>query len=280
MKYATQKMDFASRLDMLTELARAGDGQGFGATIKSVEPVFDFVLDKFVGSYDLFNPRAILPGKRKPLCIIAAHGPLTAPLAGMAIIGRLYLDKGLGDMVAGFYPHPALFWLPGMDKIFSRIGTPTKVYDAPTLVGLLKSGKMNIAATAPEGLSCHFTWDEYVGPLRSGGMIETAIRADADLCLFTHLGGRAWAIELKLPLGLSLPMTRGLQGLYIPLPPVRKIPRYSIYCKRFAPLLTKARLEKLSARERHMAISLEMERVRNELNLMTDELKRRIAKKG
>jgi hypothetical protein len=264
---------------MLLQLSRAGDGKGYGATIKSVEPVFDLLLNNLVGSYDFFNPGAILPSRGRPLCIIAAHGPLTAPLAGMGIIGRLYLDKGLGDMVVGFYPHPALFWLPGMDKIFSRIGTPTKVYDAPTLVELLKSGRMAVAATAPEGLSCHFTWDEYVGPLRSGGMIEAAIRADADLCLFTHLGGTAWAVELKLPFGLALPMTRGLRGLYIPLPPVLKIPRYSIYSKRFALQLTKARLEKLSARERHMAISLEMERVRNELNLMTDELKRRISKK-
>jgi hypothetical protein len=107
-------------------------------------------------------------------------------------------------------------------------------------------------------------------------MIAAAILADASICLFTHAGGEAWNVRIDLPLGLTVPFTRGLRGVNIPLAPVKKIERYGLYCRRYRPALSRRALEKMDARERRAALALEMERIRDRLILMTVELREKM----
>ena len=245
---------------------------GIGVPVANSKPFVDFILTHLVGEVRIFNRRAALPDGTRPLVHLAAHGPLLGPTPAIAALARLYIDSGLGDMRIGFYPHRSFLWIPGIEGFLQRIGIPTRAYRLEDLVGLLRSGKLRVTGTALEGLHCHFSWKDPVGPFRSGGMIAAAILADASICLFTHAGGEAWNVRLDLPLGLTVPFTRGLRGVNIPIGPVRKIERYGLYCRRYRPALSRRALEKMDARGRRMALSLEMERIRNRLILMTVEL--------
>ncbi len=252
---------------------------GEGIVLKTGEPFFDLFLKHMVKDFQVYNARTALPKKGQPLVFIAAHGPLWAPMPLMSILGKYYLENGLGDLVAGFYPHPMLMKFPGMKAIFGRLGTPTKVYDLPGLVERLKDGRIHITGTAPEGIYCHFSWDEYVGPYDHAGMIAAAVLSDAKLVLIAHQGGDAWNLQANLPFGWTIPISRGLRGINIPIGPVRKIDRYAVLCKLYKPSLKKKDLETKNHREKKFLIGIEVEKIRAQLNLMTDDLKAREARR-
>ncbi|MEW5735613.1 MAG: hypothetical protein AB1921_12200 [Thermodesulfobacteriota bacterium] len=248
---------------------------GEGIVLSRLAPYVDAFLNTAVRDYEILHQEEALPEDGRPLVFIAAHGPLWAPLPSILILGKLFVDKGLGHLVAGFYPHPMLMRFPGMKALFGRLGTPTKVYDLPGLVERLQDGRINITGTGPEGIFCHFSWEDPVGPFDNAGMVAAAVLSDATLCLLAHRGGEAWNIPLRLPFGLTVPLSRGLRGVNFPLGPVRKIKHYVVSCKRYVPELTKEKLLAAEGREKRLLIGLESERIRVELNRMMDELARR-----
>ncbi|MBU2489343.1 MAG: hypothetical protein KKA60_08125 [Proteobacteria bacterium] len=252
--------------------------KGMGAPVGRAAPMASRALARMVKNLHLYNTRAVLPDGDRPMVILASHGTLAAPMPAVAAVARLWAENGLSDRVVGFYPHPSFLMIPGIRQLFEYVGTPSRVYDVDSLVKLLKEGKMHLAGTAPEAVNCNFTWDEYVAPLRNAGMLEAAILADATVCLMAHLGGDAWAWRLKLPFGLTVPMTGGLSGVNVQFPPFRRIKDYGVIFRRYRPGTTAARLGGLPRRQRHMLLRVELEKIRNQLLLMTDELAGRMGK--
>ncbi|MBI9075447.1 MAG: hypothetical protein JEZ02_08570 [Desulfatibacillum sp.] len=266
--------------DFLMEEEMDEDTQvGEGIVIKSTEPLYTLFLQHMVKSYQVYNARTILPEKGRPLVVIAAHGPLWAPTPIMFILSKYFVESGYGDLVASFYPHPLLMKVPGMKAIFGRLGVPTKVYDLKGLVERLQDGRIHITGTAPEGIYCNFQWENYVGPYDNAGMVAAAVLTDAKLVLLAHQGGDAWNFQANLPFGWSLPIPGRLRGLNIPIGPVKKIDRYAVLAKRYRPALKKRELENKSPKERKLLIGLEVEKIRTHLNLMTEDLHKREAKK-
>ncbi|MBK9348647.1 MAG: hypothetical protein IPN06_20695 [Burkholderiales bacterium] len=80
-------------------------------------------------------------------------------------------------------------------------------------------------------------------------------------------------LRLRLPFGWKVPLTNGLRGINIPLIPFKKIDRYMARCERFKPRLRAKDLEGKSKRQVRLMLSVEVERIRAAMNLMTDELK-------
>ncbi len=245
---------------------------GEGMSLKKLAPYVDRLLKLAVKDWEIENPEAALPDEGRPLVFIAAHGPLFAPTPMILILAKLYKDRGLTDLVAGFYPHPMLMRFPGMKALFGRIGTPTDVYDLEGLVERLKDGRMDITGTGPEGIHCHFSWSEPVGPFDNGGMVAAAILAGAPVCLLAHRGGEAWHLKLNLPFGLTVPFTGGLRGVYIPLGPIRRIRRFVVSCRRYEPDLTREELSAADDRKRRLLVGIEIEKIRYELNRMMEDL--------
>jgi hypothetical protein len=147
------------------------------------------------------------------------------------------------------------------------------------IVNLLKKNEIELTGTAPEGANCLLSYDEYVAPFRSKGMIAAAIKADAGICLMAHQGAEDWNIRADLPFGWSVPFTNGLKGVNIPLFPYKKINRYILLCRRYEPSITSADLNNKTKREARLLLNIEIERIRAEMNLMTDEVKELMQKK-
>jgi hypothetical protein len=251
---------------------------GEGIVVKDAESIINLFLQFAVKEYKIYNPKTLLPEKEKPLVIISAHGPQWAPAPIMFIVGKYFLDNGLGDIVGSFYPHPLFMRVPGMKAIFGRLGVPTKVYDLPGLVERLNDGRIQVTGTAPEGIYCNFQWEDYVGPYDNAGMVAAAVLSQAKLVLIAHQGGDAWNFQANLPFGWTLPIPGGLRGVNIPIGPVRRIDRYAMLAKKYRPSLKKAELEAASAKERKLLIGLEVAKIRTQLNLMTEDLQHREAK--
>ena len=145
---------------------------------------------------------------------------------------------------------------------------------------LLKNNEIELTGTAPEGANCLLSYDEYVAPFRSKGMIAAAIKADTSICLMAHQGAEDWNIRADLPFGWSVPFTNGLKGVNIPLLPYKKINHYILLCRRYEPSISSADLKDKSKREARLLLNIEIERIRAEMNLMTDEVKALIKKKA
>lgn len=253
---------------------------GEGIRLEKVRPIVERILPIIVKDWEIINEKDALPEKDKPLVFVSAHGPLYAPSPMIAILAKLFLDNGYGDLTAGFYPHPFFMNIPGLRRIFAMAGTPTEVYDLQGLVDRLRDGRINITGTGPEGIYCHFSWEDYVGPFGNAGMIAAAVLSDAKLCLLAHQGGDAWNVRLNLPFGLTVPLSRGMRGVNIPIGPVRRIKRFVVSCREYKPQLAKKDLQTKSQREKRLLIGLEVERIRMELNLMTDDIIYREARRS
>jgi len=88
-----------------------------------------------------------------------------------------------------------------------------------------------------------------------------------------HQGAESWTIRLNLPFGLSVPLTNGLRGINITLPPYKKIDHYMVMCRRYRPAISSADLAGCSHQEVCRLIGIEIETMRRHMNAMTDELK-------
>lgn len=250
---------------------------GRGVPIKNYQPFSDFVLNKMVKKAELINAQALLPTDGEPVVVIASHGPNIAWVPLAALVGKFFYDSGYGDIVGGFFPHKAVFLVPGFKDYYKRVlGAPTDINTVEAIVDLLKNHEVGVTGTAPEGANCLLAYDEYVAPFQSVGMIAAAIRANASICLVAHQGAEDWNLRLRLPFGWKVPLTNGLRGINIPLIPFKKIDRYMARCERFKPRLRAKDLEGKSKRQVRLMLSVEVERIRAAMNLMTDELKERI----
>ena len=250
---------------------------GRGVPIKNYRPFSDFVLSKMVKKAELINAQALLPTDGEPVVVIASHGPNIAWVPLAALVGKFFYDSGYGDIVGGFFPHKAVFLVPGFKDYYKRVlGAPTDINTVEAIVDLLKNHEVGVTGTAPEGANCLLAYDEYVAPFQSVGMIAAAIRANASICLVAHQGAEDWNLRLRLPFGWKVPLTNGLRGINIPLIPLKKIDRYMARCERFKPRLRAKDLEGKSKRQVRLMLSVEVERIRAAMNLMTDDLKERI----
>lgn len=250
---------------------------GRGVPIKNYQPFSDFVLNKMVKKAELINAQALLPTDGEPVVVIASHGPNIAWVPLAALVGKFFYDSGYGDIVGGFFPHKAVFLVPGFKDYYKRVlGAPTDINTVEAIVDLLKNHEVGVTGTAPEGANCLLAYDEYVAPFQSVGMIAAAIRANASICLVAHQGAEDWNLRLRLPFGWKVPLTNGLRGINIPLIPFKKIDRYMARCERFKPRLRAKDLEGKSKRQVRLMLSVEVERIRAAMNLMTDDLKERI----
>ena len=250
---------------------------GRGVPIKNYRPFSDFVLSKMVKKAELINAQALLPTDGEPVVVIASHGPNIAWVPLAALVGKFFYDSGYGDIVGGFFPHKAVFLVPGFKDYYKRVlGAPTDINTVEAIVDLLKNHEVGVTGTAPEGANCLLAYDEYVAPFQSVGMIAAAIRANASICLVAHQGAEDWNLRLRLPFGWKVPLTNGLRGINIPLIPFKKIDRYMARCERFKPRLRAKDLEGKSKRQVRLMLSVEVERIRAAMNLMTDDLKERI----
>ena len=250
---------------------------GRGVPIKNYRPFSDFVLNKMVKKAELINAQALLPTDGEPVVVIASHGPNIAWVPLAALVGKFFYDSGYGDIVGGFFPHKAVFLVPGFKDYYKRVlGAPTDIHTVEAIVDLLKNHEVGVTGTAPEGANCLLAYDEYVAPFQSVGMIAAAIRANASICLVAHQGAEDWNLRLRLPFGWKVPLTNGLRGINIPLIPFKKIDHYMARCERFKPRLRAKDLEGKSKRQVRLMLSVEVERIRAAMNLMTDELKERI----
>lgn len=256
------------------------NGEGKGVQMKKWKPFADFVLNKLVKKTEIINGQALLPTDGRPVVAVASHGPNIAWMPLAALVGKFFIDNGHGDIIGGMYPHKALFLIPGLKGFYKRVlGTPTDVNTVDDLVDLLKNNEIGLTATAPEGANCLLSFDEYVAPFRSKGMIAAAIKADTSICLLAHQGAEDWNIRADLPFGWSVPFTNGLKGINIPLLPYKKINHYIVLCRRYKPSITSADLKNKTKREARLLLNIEIERIRAEMNLMTDEVKELMRKR-
>ena len=238
---------------------------GRGVPIKNYRPFSDFVLSKMVKKAELINAQALLPTDGEPVVVIASHGPNIAWVPLAALVGKFFYDSGYGDIVGGFFPHKAVFLVPGFKDYYKRVlGAPTDINTVEAIVDLLKNHEVGVTGTAPEGANCLLAYDEYVAPFQSVGMIAAAIRANASICLVAHQGAEDWNLRLRLPFGWKVPLTNGLRGINIPLIPFKKIDRYMARCERFKPRLRAKDLEGKSKRQVRLMLSVEVERIRHE----------------
>jgi hypothetical protein len=255
-------------------------GEGKGVQMKKFKPYTDFVLKNLVNKADIINPEALLPTDGHPVIAITSHGPGAAWIPLVALVGKFFLDNGYGDIVGGMYPHKALFLIPGLKAYYRRVlGTPTDINSVEDIVTLLKNNDIGLAGTAPEGANCLLTFKDYVAPFRSKGMIAAAIKADASICLMAHQGAEDWNIRINLPFGWTVPRTNGVRGINITLPPYKKID-YMVLCRRYTPAITSADLDGKTKKEARRLLNIEIENIRIQLNLMTDEVKAMMEKKA
>lgn len=249
-------------------------GEGKGVRMKKWKPFTDFVLNSLVNKAEIINGEALLPFDGRPVVAIASHGPGVAWMPLAALVGKFFINNGYGDIIGGMYPHKALFLIPGLKEYYKRVlGTPTEINTVSGIVDLLKNNEIGLTGTAPEGANCLLSFNDYVAPFRSKGMIAAAIKADAAICLMSHQGAEAWNIRVNLPLGLTVPFTNGLKGVNIPLPPYRKIKRYIVLCRRYNPSITSKDLKNRTKKESRLLINIEVEKIRTKMNLMTDEVR-------
>lgn len=254
-------------------------GNGKGVQMKKFKPYTDFVLKHLVDKAEIVNPEALLPIDGRPVIAIASHGPGAAWIPLVALVGKFFMDNGYGDIVGGMYPHKALFLIPGLKDYYRKVlGTPTDVNSVEDIVALLKNNEIGLTGTAPEGANCLLSFNEYVAPFRSKGMIAAAIKADAGICLLAHQGAEEWNIRVNLPFGLTVPHTNGVRGVNIALPPYKKIGRYKVLCRRYAPTITSADLADKTKKEARGLLTAEIEGIRAQLNSMTNEVKEMMGK--
>ncbi len=255
-------------------------GEGKGVQMKKWKPFSDFVLNRLVKKAEIINPEALLPTDGRPVVAIASHGPNIAWVPLVGLVGKFFIENGYGNIIGGMYPHKALFLIPGLKGFYKRVlGTPTDVNTVDDIVDLLKNNEIGMTGTAPEGANCLLSYDEYIAPFRSKGMIAAAIKADTSICLLAHQGAEDWNIRADLPFGWNVPFTNGLKGINIPLLPYKKINRYIALCKRYKPSITSTDLKNKTKREARLLLNIEIERIRAEMNLMTDEVKELMEKK-
>jgi len=256
------------------------NGKGKGVQMKKWKPFADFVLSRLVKKAEIINPEALLPTDGRPVVAIASHGPNVAWIPLVGLVGKFFFDNGYGNIIGGMYPHKALFLIPGLKNFYKRVlGTPTEANTVDDIVNLLKNREIGLTGTAPEGANCLLSYDEYVAPFRSKGMIAAAIKSDANICLMAHQGAEDWNIRANLPFGWNVPFTNGLKGVNIPLIPLKKINQYILLCRRYEPSITSSDLKNKTKREARLLLSIEIERIRAEMNLMTDEVKEVMKKK-
>lgn len=95
-------------------------------------------------------------------------------------------------------------------------------------------------------------------------------------CLVVHQGAEAWNIPIRLPFGWIVPLTNGVRGINIPLLPYKKLDHYVALCKRYQPVVGAKDLQGKSKAQVRRLLNIEIEPIRAEMNLMTDELKVRM----
>ncbi|MBA4366963.1 MAG: hypothetical protein C0403_04920 [Desulfobacterium sp.] len=256
-------------------------GEGKGVQMKKFKPYTDFVLRYLVHKTDIINPEALLPTDGHPVIAITSHGPGVAWIPLVALVGKFFIDNGYGDIVGGMYPHKALFLIPGLKKYYRKVlGTPTDINSVSDIVTLLKNNDIGLAGTAPEGANCLLSFNDYVAPFRSKGMIAAAIKADASICLMAHQGAEDWNIRVNLPFGLTIPGTNDVRGINIALLPYKKLGRYVVLCRRYTPAITSADLAGKTKQKARRLLNIEIEKIRMQLNRMTDEVKVMMDKKA
>ncbi len=252
---------------------RFESGRGLGVHMSAMKPYVDYVLDRLVDDARIENGELLLPTEGRPVVVIASHGPGIAWVPLVALVGKVYRDHGCGDMIGGMFPHKAVFWVPGLKAKYERVlGTPTQISTVEDMTKLLEERRFAITGTAPEGANCLVSYDEYVAPFRSAGMVAAAIMSGASICLAAHKGAEKWNLRLDLPFGLKIPFTGGLKGVNIALPPYKRLERYVAMCRRYTPIADPEEMKAAGNRERRMLLHVEMERIRATLNLMTDEI--------
>ncbi len=265
--------------NMVTDDVNSGNsdvsgGEGKGVQMIKWKPFTDFVLNHLVKKAEMINGEALLSTDGRPVVAIASHGPGLAWVPLAALVGKFFIENRHGDVIGGIYPHKALFLIPGLKNYYKTVlGAPTEVNTVADIVDLLKNRKIALTGTAPEGANCLLSFEEYVAPFRSKGLIAAAIKADASICLMAHQGAEDWSISVNLPFGWTLPLTAGVRGIHIALPPYKRIGHYKVLCRRYTPRLTSRDLKNKSKREVRLLLGIEIERIRAEMNLMTDEIK-------
>jgi len=249
-------------------------GQGKGVAMKKWQPFSDFVLKNLVKDAEIINGDALIANDGRPVVAIASHGPGFAWIPLAALVGKFFVDNGHGDTIGGLFPHKALFLVPGLKKYYRKnLGAPTDIHTVDALVNLLESRNIGVTGTAPEGANCLFSFDEYVAPFRSKGMIAAAIKSNAAICLMAHQGAEGWNITLNLPFGWTVPLTTGLRGVNITLPPFKRISRYTVLCRHYQPSVTADDLNNRTKKQARRLLNVEIEKIRAEMNAMTDEIK-------
>jgi len=275
------KTDTNTSLEAFIERGRdfAG-GEGKGVQMKKFKPYTDFVLKHLVDKAGIINAEALLPSDGRPVIAIVSHGPGAAWIPLVALAGKFFMDNGYGDIIGGMYPHKALFLIPGLKRYYRKVlGTPTEINSVADIVTLLKNKDIGLAGTAPEGANCLLSFNDYVAPFRSKGMIAAAIKADASICLMAHQGAEDWNIRINLPFGLTVPHTNGVRGINLALPPYKKINHYMVLCRRHAPAITSADLDGKTKNEARQLLNIEIENIRMQLNVMTEEVKAMMGEK-
>lgn len=255
-------------------------GQGKGMRMKNVLPYTRFVLNRLVRDAEIINGKALLPTDGRPVVAIASHGPGFAWIPLPALTGKVFMENGCGDVIGGMYPHKAMLLIPGLKKYYKKIlGAPTEIKTVSEIVATLKKKEIGFTATAPEGANCLFSFDKYVAPFRSKGMIAAAIKADAGICLVVHQGAEDWNVTFNLPFGWTMPLTNGIRGIHLTFPPYKKIDHFIALCRRYKPSISSKDFHGKTKKMERELLNREIEKIRFEMNRMTDEVKKLMKKK-
>ncbi|MBF0119302.1 MAG: hypothetical protein HQK79_10740 [Desulfobacterales bacterium] len=263
-----------TNINMFNQPVNFKNGIGKGVQIKNFKPYSDFVFKSLVKKAEIINGEAMLPTDGHPVVAIVSHGPGFSWIPLPALAMKFFLNNGFGDVIAGMFPHKAMFLIPGLKNYYKKVlGAPTEIVTVEDIINLLKNNEIGFIGTAPEGANCLLSYDEYVVPFRSKGLIAAAIKTDASICLIAHQGGETWNKTINLPFGWTVPFSNGLKGFNITFPPYKKINNYIALCKRYTPSITSSELLGMPKREARLMLNVEIERIRAQMNLMTDEVK-------
>jgi hypothetical protein len=229
----------------------------------------------FLDVCELIDVEQALPDRAGVTAYVVNHGSFVAPYpAPVLTVAHLLERGGYDDLVAVTLFHRVAEFIPGLAPVLRRfLGHSTReIRTLADLVALLRSGRVHLVGTAPEGWTSLFTWDEPVGPFTKVGLVVAALEAEATLVLAAQKGVEVFGRPLPLPAGLRLPLPGRPRGLLLPVYTPGRRASVRVKYERYEPSLSFAERSAFSPARKREWYTREIERVRRRLVLLYESI--------